>query len=273
MLLPHDRVVSDFSWLQASHERESTFKAAPELEDEELFLYGNNDTAQHMNKTSSADFYQNGGQSKPELNSFTSQTRKQDKPTLGSLEDFVLKQPLQLTSSSLASSYLDSSELKNILKSVNLASEPERNTQWPRQEKHLYPVSHGPDSGPKPAVKETHVLQALESLQSLIKGKVLFFMFKSFLGLNPRFVLMAGFPTQVKKLWALLSNLCFEACERMQCKIELTVVSDPVFILSTVLRYNTSSLWCVHTFGGHWSKKTFQPSRHELWVLTKRVMS
>lgn len=175
MLLPHDRVVSDFSWLQASHERESTFKAAPELEDEELFLYGNNDTAQHINKTCFADFYQNGGQSKQELNSFTPQTQKQDKPTLGSLEDFVLKHPLQLTSSSLASSYLDSSELKNILKSVNLASEPERNTQWPRQEKHLYPVSHGPDSVPKPAVKETHVLQALESLQSLIKGKVLFF--------------------------------------------------------------------------------------------------
>lgn len=179
MLLPHDRVVSDFSWLQASYEKESTFKAAPELEDEELFLYGNNDTAQHMNKNSSADFYQNGGHSKRELNSFAPQTQKQDKPTLGSLGDFVLTQPLQVTSSSLASSYLDSSEcekLKNILKSVNLASESERNTQRPRQEKHLYPVSHDPDSVPKPAVKETNVLQALESLQSLIKGKVLFFL-------------------------------------------------------------------------------------------------
>lgn len=180
MLLPHDRVVSDFSWLQASYEKESTFKAAPELEDEEFFLYGNNDTAQHMNKTSSADFYQNGGHSKQELNSFTPQTQKQDKPTLGSLGDFVLAQPLQVTSSSLASSYLDSSEcekLKNILKSVNLASESERNTQRPRQEKHLYAVSHDPDPVPKPAVKETNVLQALESLQSLIKGKVLFFFF------------------------------------------------------------------------------------------------
>lgn len=186
MLLPHDRVVTDFSWLQASHEKEPAFKAAHELEDEELFLYGNMDNAQHINKTSCADFYQNGGQSKQELNSFTPHTQKQEKPTVGSLGDFVLKQPLQVASSSLASSYsLDSSEcekLKNILKSVHLASEPDRNAQRLRQEKHLYCMSHGPDpeSAPKPAVKETNVLQALESLQSLIKGKVLFFMSKSF---------------------------------------------------------------------------------------------
>lgn len=177
MLLPHDRIVSDFSWLHASHEKESSFKAAHELEDEELFLYGNYDTTQQSSKTPSTDFYQNGGQSKQELNIFTPQTQKQDKPTLGSLGDFVPKQPPQVTSSSFASSYLDSSEcekLKNILKSVNLASGTDRNAQQSREEKHLYPVPHGSDyePAPKPAVKETNVLQALESLQSLIKGKV-----------------------------------------------------------------------------------------------------
>lgn len=181
MLLPHDRIVSDFSWLHASHEKESTFKAAHEFEDEELFLYGNYDTTQQISKAPSADFYQNGGQSKQDLNICPAQTQKQDKPTLGSLGDFLPKQPFQVTSSSFASSYLDSSEcekLKNILKSVNLASETERNTQRAREEKHLYPVPHGSESEPvpKPAVKETNVLQALESLQSLFKGKVSLFL-------------------------------------------------------------------------------------------------
>lgn len=179
MLLPHDRIVSDFSWLHASHEKESTLKAAHEFEDEELFLYGNYDTTQQSSKAPSADFYQNGGQSRQELNTFTPQTQKHDKPTLGSFGDFFPKQPLQVTSSSFASSYLDSSEcekLKNILKSVHLASETERNTPRPKEEKYLYPVPHGSASEPvpKPAVKETNVLQALQSLQSLIKGKASF---------------------------------------------------------------------------------------------------
>lgn len=179
MLLPHDRVVSDFSWLHASHEKGSTSKATRDLEDEELFLYGNYDTmTQKIGKTPSANVSQNGGQSKQELNIFAPQL--QDEPTLGSLGDFVPKQPLQVTSS-FVSSYLDSSEcekLKNILKSVNLASETQRNTQRPREENHLSPVPHGSDSepGPKSAVKEKDVLQALESLQSLIKGKVLLFL-------------------------------------------------------------------------------------------------
>lgn len=180
MLLPHDRVVSDFSWLHASHEKESTYKAARELEDEELFLYGNYDTTQKMEKTPSANFYQNGGESKQELNIFTTQIQKRDQRTLGSLGDFVPVRPLQVTSSSFASSYLDSSEcekLKNILKSVSLASETQGNTQQPREEKHLFPVPHGSDSEPVPksAVKEKNVLQALESLQYLIKGKVFIF--------------------------------------------------------------------------------------------------
>lgn len=189
MLLPHDRIVGDFSWLHASQEKEPTFKATThEFEDEELFLYGNFDSTQQISKTRSADSYQNGGQSKQELNILTSQTRKQVEPTLGGSGDFVPQQPLQVSSSSFASSYLDSSEcekLKNILKSVNLASKTERNTQRPREEKHMYPVPQGSGSEPpppsKPAVNETNVLQALESLQSLIKGEVSsFFISNSF---------------------------------------------------------------------------------------------
>lgn len=180
MLLPHDRVVGDFSWLHASHEKESSFKAARELEDEELFLYGNYDTTQKMGKAPPAGFHQNGGQSKQELNIFTAQIHKQDEPTLGSVGDFAPTQPLQVTPPSLASSYLDSSEcekLKNILKSVNLASETQRSTQRPREEKHSCPASYGSESEPvpKPAVQEKSVLQALESLQSLIKGTVVLF--------------------------------------------------------------------------------------------------
>lgn len=178
MLLPHDRVVSDFSWLHASYEKESTFKAAQELDDEELFLYGNYDTAQPMSKSSTADLYQNGGQRKQEPSSLTPRTHRQEKPTLvptQSLGDFALAPPPQVAPSSSVASFLDSGEcekLKKILQSVNLASEPERIPQWPREEKRLRPVAHrsDSDSAAKPAVKEANVLQALESLQSLLQG-------------------------------------------------------------------------------------------------------
>lgn len=179
MLLPHERVVSDFSWLQAPHEKDSAFKEVNDLDDEELFLYGSDDAAQQTHKTSHSNYSQNGGQSKCVTSSYPPKTHRQDKPVLASLGNLLLKHPPQVSSPSLASSYLDSSQceqLRNILKSVHSSSETEKKPQRPREEKRSHPASRDSDSESvsKPAVKEKNVLQALESFQSLIKGKVPF---------------------------------------------------------------------------------------------------
>lgn len=178
MLLPHDRVVSDFSWLHAPHQEDSRVKTAHELEDEELFLYGNEDAGLQTNKTSSADCSQIGGRgTQHEMNSLAPRTRQEDKPMFGSFEDLLLKQPFQMASLGSASGLdsSDSEKLKNILKSVSSAdtSETERNAQGPKEGKHSYPLSS--DSKPAglalPALSDPNVRQALESLQSLIKGE------------------------------------------------------------------------------------------------------
>lgn len=178
MLLPHDRVVSDFSWLHAPHREDLTVKTANELEDEELFLYGNEDTGLQTNKTSSADCSQIGGHgTQHEMNSLTTRTHQEDKPIFSSFGDLLLKQPFQMASLGLASGLdsSDSEKLKNILKSVSSAdtSEIERNAQGPQEEKHSYPLGSDLKSVglALPALSDPNVRQALESLQSLIKGE------------------------------------------------------------------------------------------------------
>lgn len=178
MLLPHDRVVSDFSWLHAPHQEDSTVKTAHELEDEELFLYGDEDAGLQTNKTSSADCSQIGGRgTQHEMNSLAPRTHQEDKPVFSSFEDLLLKQPFQMASLGLASGLdsSDSEKLKKILKSVRSAdtSETERNAQGPKEEKHSYPLSSNSKSvgSALPALSDPNVRQALESLQSLIKGE------------------------------------------------------------------------------------------------------
>lgn len=182
MLLPHDRVVSDFSWLHAPHQVDSTIKTAHELEDEELFLYGNEDAGVQTNKTSSADCSQIGGHvTQLEMNSLAPRTPQEDKPKFSSFEDLPLKHPFQMASLGLASGLdsSDSEKLKNILKSVSSAdtSETERNAQGPKEEKHSYSLGFDSKSVSLalPALSDPNVRQALESLQSLIKGESPFF--------------------------------------------------------------------------------------------------
>lgn len=178
MLLPHDRVVSDFSWLHAPQQGDSKVKTAHEFEDEELFLYGNEDTGLQTNKTPSADHSQIGGHgTQHEMNSLAPRTHQEDKPLFSSFEDLLLKQPFQMASLGLASGLdsSDSEKLKNILKSVSSVdtSGTERNAQGLKEEKHSYPL----DSDSKsvglglPVLSDPNVWQALESLQSLIKGE------------------------------------------------------------------------------------------------------
>lgn len=187
MLLPHDRVGSDFSWLQAQSQEDSAVQKADELEDEESFLYGNEDIgAKQANKSSTIlfeAFSQLGEHAKP---------MEMDNPALGdqhyqntsifsSFGDIVdLKQPFQMTSSSLASASLDSSEcekIKNILKSLGTAniSEIMVKMKGQKEEKQLSPalLSSEPTAAglALPALSNPNVRQALESLQSLIKGE------------------------------------------------------------------------------------------------------
>lgn len=179
MLLPHDRVGSDFSWLQAQSQEDSTVLKADELEDEESFLYGNEDVAgKPANSSSTAlfsAFSQSGEhatlQEKESLASGSQQ--HQNKSVLD------LKQPLQMTSSSFASANLSSSEcekIKNILKSLGTTdiSDIMVKMQGQKEGKQLSPapLSSNPTAGlVLPALSDPNVRQALESLQSLIKGE------------------------------------------------------------------------------------------------------
>lgn len=178
MLLPHDRVGSDFSWLQVPSQEK-----ANELEDEESFLYGNEDTGQQSSKSFSAAFSQIGEHGKlEEMNSLalSSQQHQQNKSSFSNFRDLLaLKQPFELTSSSIASANLDSSEsekIKNVLKSLGTAdiSEIMVKVQGPKEGKQSHPALPGLDPTAVglalPALRDPNVRQALESLQSLIKG-------------------------------------------------------------------------------------------------------
>lgn len=182
MLLPHDRVGSDFSWLQTQSQEDSTVQKANELEDEESFLYGNEDIGgKQTNRSSSAlfaAFSQIGEQTKPqELDSpaLGSQQCHQNKSMFNNFGDLPnLKQPLQTISSNFTLANLDNSEcvkIKNILKSLGTTdiSEMMVKMQGQKEGKQLPPAPLSSD--PTAALSDPNVRQALESLQSLIKGE------------------------------------------------------------------------------------------------------
>lgn len=187
MLLPHDRVGSDFSWLQAQSQEDSTVQKADELEDEESFLYGSEDIGKKQTNNSSAtlfaEFSQIGEHEKPqEMDGLVlgSQQHHQNKFINSSFRDLIdLKQPHKINSSSLTSANLDSSEcekIKNILKSLGTADISEIMVKMQGQEaKQLSAALLSSDSTAAslalPALSDPKVRQSLESLQSLIKGE------------------------------------------------------------------------------------------------------
>lgn len=184
MLLPHDRVGSDFSWLQAQSQEESAVQKADELEDEESFLYGNEDTggkqAIKSSTTLFASISQIGGHAKlQDMDSVALGSQQhQNRSVFSNVGDVIdLKQPLQITSSSLVN--LDSSEcekIKTILKSLGTAdiSEIMVKMQGQKEGKQIPPVLLGSEATAAgltlPALNNPNVRQALESLQSLIKA-------------------------------------------------------------------------------------------------------
>lgn len=193
MLLPHDRVGGDFAWLQAQNQEDSTVQKAKELEDEESFLYGNADIGEkQVNKSSTSlfpAFSQIGEHAKlQEMDSIALSSQQCDlnRSAVSSFGDlFDLKQSNQMTPSSSASTSLEGSEcekIKNILKSLSTAniSEVMVKMQSQKEKKQLSPAL--PNSNPAaaglalPALSDPNVRQALESLQSLIKGENPFYM-------------------------------------------------------------------------------------------------
>lgn len=180
MLLPHDRVGSDFSWLQVPSQEDSTVQKANELEDEESFLYGNEDNGPPSSKSSSAAFEEHS--KLQEMNSLALSSQQHHQSMFSNFEDLlVVKQPLEMTSSNIASANLDSIEsekIKNILKSLGTVdiNEITVNVQGPTEGKQSQPallLSSDPTAVglALPALSDPNVRQALESLQSLIKGE------------------------------------------------------------------------------------------------------
>lgn len=200
MILPHDRVGSDFSWLQVPSQEESTVQKTKELEDEESFLYGNDTTwaqsvvalskAGEQGKLPKADSLAFSGQQQYRKSVFTSCSKVLD-----------MKPLLQASSPSIASANVESSEsenIKNIFKSLDTAelSDIMAKVRGPTEGKDLYPALLSSDPSALgvalPGVSDPNVRKALESLQSLIKGENPTFLQKtqlshSFKSLNFRF--------------------------------------------------------------------------------------
>jgi len=158
MLLPHDRVGSDFSWLQAHTTPPAAVAVkVEELEDEESFLYGNEDARGKRADGSSAAL----------LASFPQGSEQADRQEAASAGG----QQHQQSRSILAD--LDSSEfekIRNILKSLGSADVSEMMVKM--QPSAALPASDRTAAGlALPALRNPNVRLALESLQSLIRGQ------------------------------------------------------------------------------------------------------
>lgn len=175
MLLPHDRVGSDFSWLQARSQEDSPDKKAKELEDEESFLYGNEETSKSSTALFAA-YARIEDQAKPQERDASSPASHQKNNLFSSFGDVPsLKQTHPIPSTTLHS--YESEKIKDILKGLGTAdiSDILGKMQGWKEGKQQSPAFVGSDpaavSLAVPALRNPNVRQALESLQSLIKGQ------------------------------------------------------------------------------------------------------
>lgn len=198
MLLPHDRVGSDFSWLQAQSQEDPVVEKTDELDDEESFLYGNEDGGGKRSCDKSTPlfpaFSQTGGRvlshgKERERCDVGSQQHSQNKSIFSAFGDLLdINQQLQITSSN-RSANLDSSEFeetRNILKSLGTTDTSDliakmRGHEDGTQESSAQLLSSVPAIAALglPALNSPSVRKALESLQSLIKGENPFYSYAS----------------------------------------------------------------------------------------------
>ena len=159
VILPHDRTGSDFWWLQASSQQDSTVPTAKELDDEESFLYGNKVTGKH------------GGHSKPQETgnpALIDRHNEQDKPTFRCLVDLSdSKQPLIKTST------CQNEKIRSIFQSLDPTniSDMMVKVQGLMEEKQPGLPHTDPAAVMLPDLRNLHIQQNVESLQSLIKGE------------------------------------------------------------------------------------------------------
>lgn len=196
MLLPHDRVGSDFSWIQASSQEDSAPVQRKEDLDDEEFLYGNA-TASTFTPLSQSQGHSAPHDRQLEPSPAGSQPYFQNKPMFSSLGDLLdLKQSLQTVSPSPsapkrehtfqhepASHTPDVKEcemIRGILKNMGLnlgTGDISKMMMKLQEQKEGKQPCLGAGAGPAApslvtsALGQTNVRQALESLQSLIKGE------------------------------------------------------------------------------------------------------
>ncbi|XP_056148092.1 uncharacterized protein si:ch211-195b21.5 isoform X2 [Lampris incognitus] len=205
IILPHDRVGNDFSWLQASSQEDSAaIQKTEDPDDEDSFLYGNGDIGEKL--PVAAVLGQSGELVAPQHihteSSISGSQQHLHKPMFSCPGDLLdLKQLLEKSPSSslsigtsnlehksnqeLASCSIDIKEcekIKVILRNMGLnlgTTEVSKmmKVQELKQEKQWSPVQttgSGTQPAPSvlvsPALGNTNVRQALESLQSLIKA-------------------------------------------------------------------------------------------------------
>ncbi|XP_028279202.1 serine/arginine repetitive matrix protein 2 [Parambassis ranga] len=159
MLLPHERVGSDFSWLQGNGQHDSPVQKADELEDEESFLYGNESS-------------QIGGQTKlPDMDRSTAGTQRyqQNKSMFRSLGD--LFDPPQKGSSNPVLDRIDFEKVKSLSKNLGTLTDISEIMAKVKELPSAPITSHTAAVNlALPALSNPSVRQALESLQSLIKA-------------------------------------------------------------------------------------------------------
>lgn len=160
MLLPHERVGSDFSWLQCNGQHDSPVQKADKLEDEESFLYGNE----------SAQF---GRQTKlPEMDRSTAGTQQYQQNnsmfrSLGDLFDFPKK-----GSSNPVLDRIDFEKVKSLSKNLGTLTDISEIMAKVKESPSARVTSDTAAANlALPALSNPSVRQALESLQSLIKGE------------------------------------------------------------------------------------------------------
>ncbi|MED6288884.1 hypothetical protein CHARACLAT_030796 [Characodon lateralis] len=164
MLLPHDRVGSDFSWLKDKSQEDISVQKAKELEDEESFLYGAEASSQ------------NTGHVKVEKINCSSVGSQQNMPLFGGFSNLVdPKEPQQMALSAFSSVSLDSMEcekIKNILSSLSGTSDIGKmliKTQGRKEGNDVSSALFSSDTAVA-TLSDPNVRKALESLQSLIKA-------------------------------------------------------------------------------------------------------
>lgn len=164
MLLPHDRVSIDFSWLHTPSQEESNTGRKYDVDDEESYLYGTEDSKYTTRSSSQIEEH-----SASQRNDMDGLSQNHQQSVFGSFGDSL---------SAVAAS-LDSNEcekIKSVLKTLGTADIGDIMVKMQEQmEGNQPPPVHLTGIDPAvfalPALRNANVRQALESLQSLIKGE------------------------------------------------------------------------------------------------------